>query len=86
MLECQLLSVNFLCSFSLLFGVQAEPSVKSVIHLFIYYKKQQRVQTNEPKLPTFLVPVRLLSRPIRSTHFEVVSETNTRSDHVPRKA
>ena len=43
MLECQLLSVNFLCSFSLLLDVQAEPSVKSVIHLFIYYKKQQRV-------------------------------------------
>ena len=85
------ISKIFYVAFSLLLDVQAEPSVKSVVYLFIYYKKkqqqqQQRVQTNGPKLLTCLVPVRLLSRPIRSTHFEGASETNTRSDHVTRKA
>ena len=80
---------NFLCCFFIVVRCPGLAICKKC-HLFVYLllkkKQQQRVQTNGPKLPTCLVPVRLLSRPIRSTHFERVSETNTRSDHVTRKA
>ena len=56
MLDCQL-SVKFPVAFSLLLDVQAEPSVKSVIYLFIYYKKKTTTAganewTQTPHLPS----------------------------------
>ena len=41
------ISKIFYVAFSLLLDVQAEPSVKSVVYLFIYYKKTTTAGANE---------------------------------------